>query len=273
MKILTFVFALVPALTCFASDGHSEVHDKIHILLIGDSTTEGSIPRLTDPEGPHLERAIRQLLELEPGMPRLKVYNLGQGGDTAFRLLDSGRYEREVAPIRQADFVFVRYGINDWVKRQPVAENFPADFRAVIQRLKMDYPDARIIPMTIIPYLSAEASAVMNKMILEVSSEEDLEVFDIFTPYAKQLENGPNMLNYRRFPLQDIPAKYREWVAPRVHGDRVVVMDNELDALFGDLPGWFNDRHPNLAGYHVIAVETVQYLRPLLRQRIDGVKE
>lgn len=260
MKLL--IFALVLAL------GFAHAEDEtVRILLIGDSTTAGGIPRDTDPEGPHFEQMIRQLLSLETGMPSLKVYNLGQGGDTAFRLLDSGRYDREVAVHEEPDFIFVRYGINDWVKRQPVAENFPGDLRAVLQRLRKDFPDARVIPMTIIPYLDEEKSNIMNKMIFEVSKLEGLEVFDIYPAYAKALEAGPNMLNYRRYPVKDIPEKYREWIAPRVYRDRLVVMDNEFDAIFGNLPGWYSDRHPNLAGYNVIAVETVKYLLPLIRDR------
>ncbi len=260
MKFLVFAFV-------FAAAFARAEDDTVRILLIGDSTTEGGIPRLTNPEGPHFEHMIRQLLSLEPDMPPLKVYNIGQGGDTAFRLLDSGRYDREVAVHEEADFIFVRYGINEWAKRQPVKENFPQDLRAVLQRLKQDFPDARIVPMTIIPYMDEEKSGLMNKMIFEVSEEQGWEVFDIYPLYAKALEAGRNSLNYRRYPVKDIPEKYREWIAPRVHGERVVVMDNEFDAIFGDLPGWYSDRHPNLAGYNVIAVETVKYLLPLIRAR------
>ena len=45
-------------------------------------------------------------------------------------------------------------------------------------------------------------------------------------------------------------------------------MGNELDGILGHLPGWTGDRHPNLAGYNVIADETAKYLTPMLR----GVK-
>lgn len=261
---MTRVF-LVFVFTLLVSIAHAE-DDEVHILLIGDSTTECGIPRLTNPDGPHFEQMVQQLLALESDLPPTKVHNLGQGGDTAFRLLDSGRYEKEVSPIKRADYIFVRYGINDWSKRAPVEENFPGDLRAVLQRLKKDYPEARIIPMTIIPFLSEEKSAVVNQMVFEVSKDEGLEVFDIYPPYARALEKGPRMLNYRRFPIEKIPAKYHEWIAPRVYGDRLVVMDNELDAIFGDLPGWYSDSHPNLAGYNVIAVETVKYLLPFLRE-------
>ena len=44
-------------------------------------------------------------------------------------------------------------------------------------------------------------------------------------------------------------------------------MDNRLDAHFRDLPGWFGDRHPNLAGYHVIGDETAKFLAKQIRLR------
>jgi lysophospholipase L1-like esterase len=47
----------------------------------------------------------------------------------------------------------------------------------------------------------------------------------------------------------------------------VEVLDNRLDAHFGNLEGWFGDRHPNLAGYRVIADETAKFLVPIIRQR------
>ncbi len=98
------------------------------------------------------------------------------------------------------------------------------------------------------------------------------------------------MLNYRRYPLGKIPEKYREFVKPFVIpgrelgeppasaamaerlGPMVVVLDNRLDAHFGDLPGWFGDRHPNLAGYHVIGDETAKFLAPLIRAKFAAAK-
>jgi lysophospholipase L1-like esterase len=44
-------------------------------------------------------------------------------------------------------------------------------------------------------------------------------------------------------------------------------MDNRLDPHFRDLPGWFADRHPNPAGYHVIGDESARFLAKLIREK------
>jgi hypothetical protein len=36
----------------------------------------------------------------------------------------------------------------------------------------------------------------------------------------------------------------------------------------GGVPGWFADRHPNPAGYHVIGDEAAHFLAPLIRKRL-----
>jgi hypothetical protein len=80
------------------------------------------------------------------------------------------------------------------------------------------------------------------------------------------------MLNDRRYSLDKIPEQHREWVKLFVQGGSVVVMDNRLDAHFRDLPGWFGDRHPNLAGYHVIGDETAKFLAKQIRERPKTTK-
>jgi hypothetical protein len=76
------------------------------------------------------------------------------------------------------------------------------------------------------------------------------------------------MLNYRRVRLEKVPEKYRSLLPPgAVKGNDVVLLDNRLDAHLRDVPGWFADRHPNLAGYHVIADEAARFLAPLIRER------
>ncbi len=249
-------------------------HDgKIQVLLLGDSTTIGSVCRTTQPAGPHLEDVIRQLLAAEQDLPPTNVINQGRDGEYIHGLLKDGRYDREIAKLPGIDYVFVRYGLNDNSKREDFVLNFPKDFSELIARLRKDFPQAEIYPTTIIPYLTAEADAKIVNLIRNVAEQEKLTLFDIYTRYAAELAHGPNMLNYRRYPLGKIPEPQRAMLQSFVQGTSVVVMDNTLDAHFRDLPGWFGDRHPNLAGYHVIGDETAKFLAKQFRLRdIKGSK-
>lgn len=248
----------------------AEHEGKVQILLLGDSTTEGSIPRRHVPEGPHLEDVIRLLLAEEKDLPPTNVINLGLSGEYIRRLLDSGRYDKEASKLPGIDYVLIRYGLNDNSYRENLEENFPKDYHELIERIKRDHPQATIIVMTVIPYGSEEMCLRLNKLNEQVAKAEGLTLFDIYPRYAEELKRGPDMLNYRRFPLEKIPENRREFVKPFiVPGAKptVEVMDNRLDAHFGNLPGWFGDRHPNLAGYHVIGDETAKFLGPLIREK------
>ena len=246
---------------------NAEHEGKVQVLLLGDSTTIGSVCRQTNPTGPHLEDVIRLLLAADKDLPPTNVINQGRDGEFLHGLLTGGRYDREIAKLPGIDFVFIRYGLNDNSKREDFANNFPKDFRELIGRLRKDFPDAKIFPTSIIPYLSAETDARINGLIKQVAEVEKLPLFDVYTRYQAELTHGPNMLNYRRYALDNIPEQHREWVKPFVKGNSIVVMDNQLDAHFRDLPGWFGDRHPNLAGYHVIGDETAKFLAQRIRER------
>lgn len=243
-------------------------HDgKLQILLLGDSTTIGSVCRITNPSGPHLEDVIRLLLASDKELPLTNVINQGRDGEFIHGLLTGGRYDKDIAKLPGIDYVFIRYGLNDRGKREDFANNFPKDFHDLIQRLQKDFPQARIIPTTIIPYMTPEIDAEINTLIRKAAEGDKLAVFDLYTRYQAELTHGQNMLNYRRYALDRIPESQREWVKPFVQGNSVVSMDNTLDAHFRDLPGWFGDRHPNLAGYHVIGDETAKYLAKLIREK------
>lgn len=254
-----------------AADPVSAEHEgKVQILLLGDSTTEGSVPRRHVPAGPHLEDVIRILLAAEPDLPPANVINLGLSGEYIQRLLESGRYEKQASKLPGLDFILIRYGLNDINRRENFGDNFPRDYHELINRLKADHPAAEIIVMTVIPYGDEERCRTINALNESVAKAENLPLFDIYPRYATELKRGPDMLNYRRFPLEKIPENRRELVRPFVvdgTNPTVEVLDNRLDAHFADLPGWFGDRHPNLAGYHVIGDETAKYLAPRIRER------
>ena len=267
IKCLTSLVLLILVSFITSPQARGEHEGKVQILLLGDSTTEGSIPRQLKPEGPHLEQVLEKLLAVEEGLPPCHVINSSLSGEYIRRLLDQGRYQKNGAKLPGIDYIFIRYGLNDRARIKNFSENFPKDFHELIKILRKDHPKALIIPTTVIPFSNEEASKEINDLIRQVAKAEKLEVFDIYPGYAKALEKGFHMLNYRRYSLENIPTQYHEWLKPYIHGGKVVVLDNELDALFGHLPGWAGDRHPNLAGYNVIAVETAKYLTPILKAR------
>lgn len=266
-----FLFLVTVFAVLFNSHWVCAEHEgKVQILLLGDSTTEGSVPRRHVPKGPHLEDVIRELLAAEKDLPPTNVINLGLSGEYIQRLLVSGRYEKAASKLPGIDFVLIRYGLNDNSRRENFTENFPKDYHELIGRLKMDHPKATLIVMTVIPYGDEATSLRLNKLNEEVAKAEGLLLFDIYPRYAAELKRGPDMLNYRRFPLEKIPENRREFVKPLVvpgANPTVEVLDNRLDAHFSHLPGWFGDRHPNLAGYHVIGDETAKFLAPLIREQ------
>lgn len=257
------LFALTLSLLPLA---HAEHQGKIQILLLGDSTTEGSIPRLLKPKGPHLENVIEQLLAAEGDLPPCQVINSSLSGEYIRRLLDSGRYDKKGAKLPGIDYVFIRYGLNDRARVKDFKTNFPLHFHELIARLRKDHPQAKLIPMTVIPFSGEEASKEINDLIRQVAKKEELPVFDIYPAYASALKQGYNMLNYRRYPVSKVPEKFHKLIKPFIIRDRVCVMANELDAVLGHLPGWYSDRHPNLAGYNVIAQEMAKYLAADLRK-------
>ncbi len=266
------LFAVAAAAVLFSSSAASAEHDgKVQILLLGDSTTEGSIPRLMTPEGPHLEEVIRSLLAEEKDLPTTNVINLGLSGEYIQRLLESGRYDKVAAKLPGIDYVLIRYGLNDNARRENFPENFPRDYHDLLERLRRDHPKAELIITTVIPYGDEATSTKINMLNRNVADAEKLPLFDIYPRYAEELKQGQNMLNYRRFPLEKIPENRREFVKPFVRSGSVIVLDNRLDPHFGGLPGWYGDRHPNLAGYHVIGDETAKYLAPRIRDRFVTV--
>ena len=263
---------LLAAWAQFCPVVRAEHEGKLQVLLLGDSTTIGSICRRVQPAGPHLEDVIRLLLAAEKDLPPVNVINQGRDGEFIQGLLAGNRYERDISKLPGIDYIFVRYGLNDQAKRDHFANNFPKDYRELLARLRRDFPLAAIFPTSTIPYKTPEQDAQIVGLIRKVAAEEKLPYFDLYSRYQAELSHGANMLNYRRYPLDKIPSEQQVWLAPFVVSGYVVVMDNRLDAHFRNLPGWFGDRHPNFAGYHVIGDETAKFLAQQIRLRTRNDK-
>lgn len=246
----------------------------VKILLVGDSTTIGDTPRELDPEGLHLEGMIEVLAEAE-GLPALEVINTGRGGETAASLLGSKKYAETIAPVSDVDYIFVRLGINDWYRCDDFQADFPGQMKALLAELRKDHPEAVIFAATICRFMAPEDCVEVNDLIKKIAKNEGLAVFDVYTPYQQFLiENGENSLNVRQPLLDSIPEVHHEWLKPWTHfrkgwgrkPDTYVLKlnDQSLDPVFGHIKGWYSDRHPNTAGYNLIARETVRFLAPIL---------
>lgn len=242
---------------------------RLQILLLGDSTTEAGIPKKLAPGEPQFEDTLRILLAAQPGLPPADVYNEGVSGEYIRRLLDT-RYDKAVKTKPQADYIFIRYGLNDRAKVKDFPAQFPKDFRELLARLRQDHPQAMLIPMTCIPYALDNLHDDINALIKQIAAEEKLTLFDIAPRYLAELKKNPDGLNYRRYSLAKIPENLRPFATPYLQpgaDPQVVVLDNRLDGIFGHLPGWAGDRHPTLAGYNIIADETAKWLAPVIRKK------
>jgi lysophospholipase L1-like esterase len=268
---LTLALTLALALSLApSSEAQENPPAKVRILLLGDSTVIGSVCRREAPKADHLEDVIRKLLAAEKDLPPTEVLNQGRDGEFVHGLL-SGRYAREIARLPRVDFVLIRYGLNDRGRREEFAANFPKDCRELIRRLKEDHPGCQVVLETVIPYLGDKADKEINDLVRGVAAVEKLPLLDTHARYAAELQHGPDMLNYRRVKLEKVPAKYHALLPEgSVKGGDVVVLDNTLDAHLREVPGWFSDRHPNLAGYHVVGDEAACFLAPLIRERVKA---
>ncbi len=245
---------------------------RLQIILLGDSTTEASIPKKLAPDEPQIEDTLRIKLAAEADLPPCDVYNEGVSGEFIRRLLDT-RYDKAVKTKPQADYIFIRYGLNDQAKVKDFKTQFAKDFHELLERLRKDHPKAMLIPMTAIPYALNNLHEDINALVKQISKDEKLTLFDIAPRYLAELKKNPDGLNYRRFSLSKIPENLRPFATPYIQpgtDPTVVVLDNRLDGIFGHLPGWAGDRHPNLAGYNVIADETAKWLAPVIRSRLAG---
>ena len=245
---------------------------KVRVLLLGDSTVIGSVCHTHYPKADHLEDVIRKLLEAEGDLPPVEVINRGQDGDTLHGLL-ANRYDREVAKQPAFDFIFIRYGLNDLRSVKEFNVIYPENYRKLIERLRKDHPKAEIVLETVIPYLGDVNDKTINDQVRAVAEAEKLALLDTNVLYAAQLKNGFNMLNYRRKAVKDIPKKFHALLPPEaIKNDMLAMMDNRLDVHLGHLPGWYGDRHPSLAGYHVIGSGIATFLAPRIREKAKAAK-
>ena len=76
LRVLTCLMCLTAVLFVAPAAIQAEHDGKVQILLLGDSTTIGSVCRQTNPAGPHLEDVVRLLLATDKELPPTNVITL-----------------------------------------------------------------------------------------------------------------------------------------------------------------------------------------------------
>jgi len=267
--VLTLSVEMSIAAPSSTTPGHEDDSEAVfQVLLLGDSTVEGSVPRIIEPDADHLEDVVRKLLDAEGDLPPVTVTNEGRGGEYVRGLLDK-RYDRILEGNPKADLITVRYGLNDYGKREGFQENFVSDIVELIDRLRRDYPKALIYLETVIVYFNEDKSREVNDLIRKAADEAGVPLIDMYARTEEEIAAGNTCLTYRRVPRSAIPEKYAELLPEPWKEGEICVLDNRLDAHLKDVPGWFGDKHPNLAGYHVIGDELAKHLAPAIREAVS----
>ncbi|MFI3318493.1 MAG: SGNH/GDSL hydrolase family protein [Rikenellaceae bacterium] len=245
------------------------------VLLIGDSTTVGSIPALCHPERPHLSKVLETIFNGKSAEAKIEVLYSAKGGESAATVVATGRYDEEIRPLKDQgiDIIIVRYGINDWYKCKDKDMEFPRDLNLLWAKIEQDFPGAQLIAQTITPFLPEGEDVRMNNHIKAVAAKRKIVVNDIYTPFVEaQRRDGVNSYWVRQRSLKDIDECYHEMLKPYTYKrakNQIMVLadDNSLDALLyvEGKSGWVN-HHPNTAGYMLVARESAGFLLGLLSE-------
>ena len=279
----SLLLVCLPLYLCLPTTGYAgcvakspaEVHersqkDPVQILLLGDSTVIGTIPRVVAPEADHLEDIVQKLLDGEGDLPPVIVTNEGRDGEYVYGLLEK-RYDEILTSIKTADFISIRYGLNDYGKREDFKTNFVKDIQTLVERLRTDNPKAEIMLETVIDYFDEKRSEELNTRIRKAAELLNVPLIDMYAHTKAEREKGNTPLTYRRAKIEDIPHKYRALLPPTFpppwKEGQICVLDNRLDIYLRDVPGWFSDQHPNLAGYQCIGAKLAEFLAQRIRER------
>jgi hypothetical protein len=90
---------------------------RLQIILLGDSTTEAKHSEEAGSRRAAVRGHAAHQAGHRGGSAACDVYNEGVSGEYIRRLLDT-RYDKAVKTKPQADYIFIRYGINDMAKRE-----------------------------------------------------------------------------------------------------------------------------------------------------------
>lgn len=212
----------------------------IQIVMLGDCTLATSYLPL------RLKNETRLAEALERRFPgeRVTVFNEGLDGEAVSGLLR--RYERTKARHPNLDYLLLRYGVND--RRADGVDGFRTNLRALLDRLRTDYPDTRILLETGMyvdypTHYAWDRNAVIQPIydvVRELARSYGLPLVDIYKRMQAETMAGNWDLRVRGYGVVD---------------DHIPVLGPGQDHLHGHDVSWFTNIHPNPTGIEVIADE------------------
>jgi lysophospholipase L1-like esterase len=119
---------------------------EVTVLVFGDSTD--MVCYL--PHEHRLTKRLEMLLRDRFDAHRIDVHGLAEGGETLLRVIDTGRFERELRVFPSVEIVMIRYGLNDINKGVD-----PKTFGELLYKARdivaKVHPKAKIVLSTTIP--------------------------------------------------------------------------------------------------------------------------
>jgi len=223
-------------LTCLALTSlKAEEAPVSRVVLMGGSSVITSYL----PEEHQHTHQLQRAMDQEYGVGRVKVLNWADNGLFIARFLIDGRYDRLRKDVGGVDLFVIRFGTNDAKRMRP--KEFGEQLEKLLDLLKDDYPDARIIledglyldyPAHYLSDRNKEQKPYWNQT-REIARKRGLPLSALFEASEKATREGNWDLRIRR---QD---------------NRVITMDASKDAEHAGDIEWFTDIHPNPAGVQV----------------------
>jgi lysophospholipase L1-like esterase len=209
--------------------------ESMVLVHLGDSITSTGYLKA----GERIEAVLAPMLaEVFPGR-RIEQQNLGLDGEDVQHFL-AERYDRVLrAQVPWADVFVIRYGTND--QHHYDAESFRRLLGELLDRLKQDYPGARLVLGTG-PYLGGSAwvnehqYAPTWQVIRDVAGERGVPLVDLFERFRRDYEERGRFLCREKGDMH-----------PAAEGVRVMAQEilRTVGRACASSPGGLSPIHPD----------------------------
>lgn len=230
--------------------GAADTHQEVVVVHFGDSTCiTGYLP-----SDQRVEAVLSHRLSDFYKHQKIISHNAAAGGDYIRQFLDRGRYKKVVKDkIPHIDIALIRYGHNDQKHCEPI--EFKRHLGEFCDLLRKDYPGVHIILETntwVDPlHHSGDQKATIQfnermnsvwKAVRQVAKDRKYPLVEVYERKKSETEDG----NWdQRIRNQQLSMEK--------FGRRI--LDGSKDEEMEDVPGWFEDNHPNANGVNIIADE------------------